>query len=85
MPVSPAIVVGGEDRLTLRERVADAGHDGIPALLFGCGIVDQYTGDGAPGEIAAIIPDQAVTKAGHYKKSGSDPSVDGARGWVLPG
>src|ERR1700688_217846 len=85
--MSPVIRVGGteEYRLTFRERVADAGHYGVPALLFGRGIVDQYTSDHTPGEIAAIIPDQAIPEAGHHKETGSNPSVDDARGWVFLG
>jgi hypothetical protein len=46
--------------LAFRKRIADAGDHGIPTLLFGCGVVDQYAGDESPGEITTVVPDQPV-------------------------
>ncbi len=71
--------------LAFRERIADAGDHAIPLFLFGCGVVDQYTGNEAASEITTVVPDQAVSKTGNHKEIGGYPSIDDVTGWTFLG
>ena len=66
------------------ERIADAGDDAIPLLLFRCRVVDQHACDEAAGEVTAVVPDQSVTKTRDDKETRGHPSIDDTLGRVFP-
>src|SRR3984893_6886143 len=71
-------------RLAMGERMADAGDDAIPLLLFHCRVVDQHACDEAAGEVTAVVPDQSVTKTRYDKEMRGHLSIDDTLGRVFP-
>ncbi len=64
-------------------RIANPGDDVVPLPFLGGGIVDQDTSDSGTREVAAVVPDFVVTKAGHHKKARRDLLVHDVGRWLF--
>src|SRR6266581_9456951 len=64
------------------QRVTDPRDDAIPLRFLGGRVVNQYAVHEASAEIATVVPNLSLAKAGDDEEPGRHPLVYDVRGWV---